>query len=67
MFVHLKLGLRRHQLAWVYEQLNSLLNELIAELQNLDENADIRQDVINQQLTLTIEFLKYKNLFEETL
>lgn len=67
MFEHLKLGLRRHQLAWVYEQLEVLLRELTTELRNFDGNPNLPQKLSKHHLELTYEFLKYKSLFEETL
>ncbi len=67
MFTHLKLGLRRHQLAWTYEQLEILLRELTAVLKNFDGNPILQHELSRHHLELTDEFLKYKYLFEETL
>ena len=67
MFKKLKLGLRRHQLAWAYEQLGMRLEELGTELNNAKaEGADFPA-ALEHHLRLTTEYLKYKHWFEETL
>ena len=67
MFKKLKLGLRRHQLAWAYEQLEILLQELTDELQKLDSNSPDGLKLKDHHLQLTGEYFKYKKMFEETL
>lgn len=67
MFRRLRLGLRRHQLAWVCEQLEKLLQELVHELSKLSPQHPDEQQFLNQQTSLVREYLKYKKLFEETL
>jgi hypothetical protein len=67
MFLKLKLGLRRHQLAWINEQLELLLRELTDVLTNFSGDSSLRDNLANHHLELTSEYLKYKYLFEETL
>jgi len=65
MFRHLKLGLRRHQLAWMSERLGELLQELANELENTAPN--IQTHLAEHHVKLTQAYFKYKHLFEETL
>jgi hypothetical protein len=45
MFQKLKLGLRRHELAWKYEHLGKLLLQLTDELKNFSGNPSIKQQL----------------------
>lgn len=67
MFQKLKLGLRRHQLAWMYEKLEYTLNNLRAELKNFSEPTPIKEQLMNYQSKVVEEFFKYKCAFEKTL
>ncbi|MCB0167725.1 MAG: HNH endonuclease [Anaerolineae bacterium] len=67
MFERLKLGLRRHELAWKYEQLENLLFQLIEELENFSGNPSIKNQLDDHCRGITKEYLKYKKMFEETL
>ena len=67
MFAKLKLGLRRHELAWKYERLEKLLLRLTDELKNFSGNPSIEKLLRNHHLKLTEEYFRYKNMFEETL
>ncbi len=67
MFKQLKLGLRRHQLAWKYEQLELALNTLKDELKNFSGEPAIEKQLTDHYLKLSFEFLKYKDEFNETL
>jgi len=65
MFKQLKLGLRRHQLAWMYERLGNLLQEVTNELEKFNEK--IPEELSKNHIKLTSEYLRYKNLFQEIL
>ena len=67
MFQELKLGLRRHQLAWAYEQLEELLKELTNELIKFETVLPEFEALRKHHIMLTKEYLAYKTLFEETL
>lgn len=67
MYRHLKLGLQRHQLAWMYEQLETLLREVMSELKQRDDQDPVRQQLMERQYSLIDEYFKYKGLFEDTL
>lgn len=67
MFQKLNLGLRRHQLAWAYEQLEALLRELTSELERFNPDFPAIEALKDHHIMLTREYLAYKNLFEETL
>lgn len=67
MYKKLKLGLRRHQLAWAYEQLEALLKDLDSELENIQSDGIEYIEALKHYRRLTSEFLKYKSLFEETI
>jgi hypothetical protein len=67
MYKKLKLGLRRHQLAWAYEQLGNSLKELNSEIENLQPEGDDYIEALKHHQRLTSEYLKYKHLFEETI
>ncbi len=69
MYKQLKLGLRRHQLAWAREQLGNSLRELLDELEKteLDSNTPVVVEAKNHLTRLIAEFFKYQNLFEETI
>lgn len=67
MFNKLKLGLKRHELAWKYEQLENLLSKLSGELESFSDTLD-RKNLLRDKLQMVIlEYLKYKKMFEETL
>lgn len=67
MFKQLKLGLRRHELAWKFEQLEKLLLQLMDDLRNFSGNPPIENQLRDRHLMLTEEYFRYKNMFEETL
>jgi len=67
MFKKLKLGLRRHELAWMYEKLGRLLRDLTDELRNFSGEIAIEKQLKGHHLMLTEEFLRYQHMFEETL
>jgi len=67
MYKKLKLGLRRHQLAWAYEQLENLLRELNCEIESIQPEEADYVDALKHHQRLTSEYLKYKSLFEETI
>ena len=67
MYKKLKLGLRRHQLALAYEQLEMLLKELDSELEKIHHDGDEYIEALKQHRRLTSEFFKYKSMFEETI
>ncbi len=67
MLNHLKLGLRRHQLAWKYEQLEIVVDELMAVLENYDSNSVLYSELSHHIIKLFKEYRKYKRQFEETL
>lgn len=67
MYKKLKLGLRRHQLAWAYEQLELLLREIDNDLKNIQLEDDAYIQVSKHHQRLTSEYLRYKHLFEETI
>ena len=67
MFKRLKLGLQRHQLAWAYAYLGELLQEFTEYLNEFEEEDPLRQKLLNHHLKLTTAFLKYKNMFEQTI
>jgi len=65
MYKKLKLGLRRHQLAWAFEQLEMTLRELDSELNNTQLDGIDCIKALKHYQRLTSEYLKYKRLFEE--
>jgi uncharacterized protein (TIGR02646 family) len=67
MFKQLKLGLRRHELAWKNEQLELALNALRDELKNYSGEPAIEKQLKDHYLKLSDEFFKYKHEFEEIL
>ncbi len=67
MFKQLKLGLRRHQLAWQYEQLENLLCQLNDELENYSGDSIIEKKLKDHHLMLTKEYFRSKSMFEETI
>jgi hypothetical protein len=67
MYKKLKLGLRRHQLSWMYEQLEVLQEELVNELNSPDVEASLQNQAKDQLVKLTKEYIKYKTLLRETL
>ena len=67
MYKQLKLGLRRHQLAYLYEVLEKSLRLLNDELLIQRRKRKIPHHIIDHYIELTTEFLNYKKMFEETL
>jgi len=70
MFRRLKLGLRRHQLAWTLEKLRVLLGELDVEIEKTEKNLDNPEEVIEVlkvHRELSREYLKHENLFHQEL
>lgn len=67
MYKKLKLGLRRHQLAWAYEQLEILLTELDKEIDSVQLDGADWLRALEHHRRLTTEFIRYKHLFEETI
>ena len=61
------MGLRRHQLAWAYEQLEMLLIELDSELKDVQLEGAEYIRALEHHRRLTSEYLNYKHLFEETI
>ncbi len=67
MFQKLKLGLRRHSLAWRYEQLEDTFNNLRNEVENFSGPTPIKEQLMNYRLKVVEEYFKYKYEFEKTL
>lgn len=67
MFIKLKLGLRRHQLAWMLEQLEKKIDELHQEIRAGKLENEKIIFAFSQHIALTEEYFKHKRTFEETL
>jgi hypothetical protein len=67
MFKQLKLGLRRHELAWKMEQLEKIIDELLREGESFSGDPAIKKQLDEYCLVAVAEFFKYKNMFEETI
>lgn len=67
MFKRLKLGLRRHQLAWASEQLEFLIDELGVEIDNNILESELHIKLLKHHFELTKAYREYKRKFEETL
>lgn len=64
MYKQLRLGLRRHQLLWMCEQLETTIKKVQEEF---DKGGDDDTLLTKNYMRLTTEYFKYKGLFEETL
>jgi len=68
MFEQLKLGLRRHELAWLTEQAEQLAREVLAELNNLSHDSPVRRQALeHHHAQLTHAYFMLKDRFTETL
>lgn len=67
MFKKLNFGLRRHQLAWKYEQLEVALDSLRDEIRNFSGEDTIKSQLHEFESRLIDKFFENKYAFEETL
>lgn len=67
MFKKLKLGLRRHQLAWIRDCLDKLLEELSGCLDGMEKENPIQSELANRHLELYKTYRHYRSMFEETI
>jgi hypothetical protein len=70
MFIHLKLGLRRHQLSWVIEKLGALLDELDEEIEELKKSSIAPEELCEcliEYQEISREYRRHEKLFYKEL